>query len=60
MYSGAVPGRVRNTAPMISSFARSGVQLDGGAYTLNITIPTPGSLAALSLAGLLAARRRRN
>lgn len=41
------------------SFARSGVQLDGGAYTLNITIPTPGSLAALSLAGLLAARRRR-
>lgn len=41
------------------SFARSGVQLDGGAYTLNITIPTPGSLAALSLAGLLAAGRRR-
>lgn len=41
------------------SFARSGVQLDGGEYTLNVTIPTPGSLAALSLAGLLAARRRR-
>jgi hypothetical protein len=42
------------------SFARSGVQIGDGEYTLNITIPSPGSLAALSIAGLLAARRRRD
>lgn len=41
----------------IDSFARSDVQLAGQAYTLNITIPAPGT--ALAAVGALAFLRRR-